>query len=708
MFSANNRISGRQTFRLLTYDLLGLGTLLVPTVLAKTAGRDGIFCIVIGVVAGLLYLKLLGGLVEDMGTSFPLYLEQKLGKFLGRALQVGYLIYLVLLAGYTAYLFADVVLTSLLREESFYLVLVIILLLAAYGLWGGIEGRARIYEMLFWFIMIPLFLMLFFALDEIQVDYWVPVFTADWKGILEGSYYVFLCLSLVFLVLFLGGYVEKKQGLVLAGKQALLFTGGVHGVLYLILLGIFGAKALGTMDYPAVTMMSTVKISGGFLKRTDAFMFAVWFFTLFALLNSCIFYSGNVLAHLAERIGGSVQQQKKERMASLVVLAAVLALACCFYRSREGLEVYRWFLWYVGTPFLVLVPLLLALWQFLSGKKFSSGKKWRSGAKRGIGMVVLALLSGGVLSGCHTAELEDRNFPIEIAVQNTKNFGEEWLDAESAGNRMIDYSHLKVMILSREFIEDEAAMDEFLNLLEEKNEVPRNTYLVVAEDAREIIELQDAIGESVGNYLEEQFENVSEVKKQAYPTIGMLYQEKENQSETLFIPYVVREDDKPVVKHYYAWKRGQAAGIVDNETALLSFFTGNNMDSHTITLRGGTIVSLSAPHNEVTFRENGKQREILVELHCSGEVVSPGVGADVAENSSDTRAELALLEQQLALSMNEKAQAALRELRIDVANSYRKLGGIRRDWYQEYQKYPGNYEEDMDIVYQVDIDWVNL
>lgn len=702
MFSANNRISGRQVFRLLTYDLLGLGTLLVPTVLGQTAGRDGIFCIAIGVIAGLLYLKLLGGLVEDMETSFPLYLEQRLGKFLGRILQAGYLIYLVLLAGYTAYLFIDVVLTSLLREESFYLVLIIILLLAAYGLWGGIEGRARIYEMLFWFIMIPLFLMLFFALDEIQVDYWTPVFTTDWNGLFAGSYYVFLCLSLVFLVLFLGGYVEKKQTLILAGKQALLFTGGIHGVLYLILLGIFGAKALGTMDYPAVTMMSTVKISGGFLKRTDAFMFAVWFFTLFALLNSCIFYSGNVLAHLAGRIGGSMELQKKERTSSLVVLAAVFALACCFYRNGESLEAYRWFLWYIGTPFLVLVPLLLA------GCRLLSGKKRGSGVKRGIGMVVLVLLSGGVLSGCHTAELEDRNFPIEIAVQDTENFGEEWLDAESAGNRMIDYSHLKVMILSREFIEDEAAMDEFLNLLEEKNEVPRNTYLVVAEDAEEIIELQDTLGESVGNYLEEQFENVSEVKKQAYPTIGMLYQEKENQSETLFIPYVSKEDDKPVVKHYYAWKRGYAAGIVDNETALLSFFTGNDMDAHTITLEGGTIVSLSAPHNEVTFRESGKRREILVDVHCSGEVVSPGIGADVAENSSDTRAELALLERQLAVSMNEKAQAALGEKQIDVANSYRKLGGIRRDWYQEYQNHPGTYEEDMNIVYQVEIDWVNL
>lgn len=45
MFSENNRITGRQMYRLMTYDLLGIGTLLVPQMLAKAAGRDGILSI---------------------------------------------------------------------------------------------------------------------------------------------------------------------------------------------------------------------------------------------------------------------------------------------------------------------------------------------------------------------------------------------------------------------------------------------------------------------------------------------------------------------------------------------------------------------------------------------------------------------------------------------------------------------------------------
>ena len=119
MFSENNKISGRQTFRLLTYDLLGLSTLLVPTVLGRTAARDGIFAIAIGVGAAWLYLKVLKSLAPGMGGSYAQYLEQRLGKAGGALIQTGYLLYFVLLAGYTAYLFADVVLQELLREESF-------------------------------------------------------------------------------------------------------------------------------------------------------------------------------------------------------------------------------------------------------------------------------------------------------------------------------------------------------------------------------------------------------------------------------------------------------------------------------------------------------------------------------------------------------------------------------------------------------------
>ena len=703
MFSGNDKISGRQAFRLLTFDLLGLSTLLIPTVLAGVSGRDGVFCIVIGIFAGLLFLRLLKVAMVDMvQESFSDYLTRNLGTFGGRLVQAGYLIYLVLLAGYTAYLFTALVLNNLLRQESFTLVLITILILTGYGLLSGIEGRARVYELLFWFLLIPLFLMLFSALDEIDTDYWTPVFHAGAGGILAGSYYVFICISLIFLLLFLGGYAEKKEGIFRAGKAAILFVGMIHIVLYLVLLGIFGANALAKMDYPAVTLMSTVRTSGGFFKRADAFMFGIWFFTLYALLNSAVFYSGTMFRGLMGK--------KKCCWGNFAILVVVLLEAFLFYQAKEAGDYYQLFLEYVGTPFVVIVPLVLAVTGKKSQEKKQKTKKETKNYQtykklsvrkwKNAGLMAVVIFSAAFLSGCNTPELEDRNFPIEVAVTDTEHFSEKWLDASEAGNRVIDYSHLKVMILNQDFVENEKSMTEFLELLEKQNEVPRNTYVAVAEDAEKIMEIADVEGQSVGTYLEELFENVSEIDKKAYPTLGTLYQEKENRLETLFLPYLTEEEEKPVVDGYYVWKRGKAAGRVGSETALLSAFTGNDMNEYTLSLEREFEVELFDSHNEIRFSGTPEQRMVEVDVYCKGRVAAESPGKFYSER------ELEKLSQEY---MNRVAEEALKaDNPVDVANSYKKIGGYRRDWYELLCGTPDNYEEGMDVVYNVEIVWVNL
>ena len=82
MFSSNEKISGRQAFRLLVFDLLGLGTLLIPAAVAGFCGRDGIFCIIVGTVLGLLFLRLLVYAVGDMQGSFAEYTEKMAGSMI--------------------------------------------------------------------------------------------------------------------------------------------------------------------------------------------------------------------------------------------------------------------------------------------------------------------------------------------------------------------------------------------------------------------------------------------------------------------------------------------------------------------------------------------------------------------------------------------------------------------------------------------------
>ena len=724
MFSENNQISGRQVFRLLTYDFLGMGTLLLPTMLADTAGRDGIFCILAGILSTFLYLKLLRYLLKGMKTSYPDFLKQKCGKVCGYVLWGGYFLYFILMASYTAYLFSTLMLNGLVENISFYLVLLLILLLAFYGMAGGIEGRARVYEMLFWFLMIPLFLMLFAACREVKPAYWSPVFVADGKEMLNGSYYVFFCYSMVSIVLFLKEYVSDDKKHISAAEKAVGFSGGVFAVLYLILLGLFGVDALAQMKFPAVTMMSRVQVTGGFLKRTDAFMFSIWFFTLYAMLNSMVFYSGNLAAKVIRDCGGYLEG-KKRMLPYLILLLLVYGVTVLFYRNQQFLDCVTFLLWKIGTPFVVGVPVLLCL----TGERKKNNKKVRV-------LVLVCFLFGCLfLQGCNVAELEDKAFPVLLNIRDQDDFQNVWLNHEYAGNKEVDYNHLKVVLIERSFLEKEAEVEDMLSMLEQEKEVPWNAYVMTTESCDRLAQTEGELDVLLGNYLEELLENTSGIDQKAYPTLGMLYEERANHLETLYIPFVdiegeqsgAVEDDtekeeqsatvwddtekeeeeqqpvmtgKPQITAYEVWKRGRAVGLVDTDTARAAFFTQNFADDYTLQLAPELYVKVDAASCRVKETEKigagGLTGQIVtVTVTGEGEILSGTVSASEKEQLLNTRMEDYL---------NAAATHAL-EKEIDITNSYRNLGADNRTWYFKYQNTPAAYEKDIKIQYLVEINW---
>lgn len=724
MFSENNQISGRQVFRLLTYDFLGMGTLLLPTMLADTAGRDGIFCILAGILSTFLYLKLLRYLLKGMKTSYPDFLKQKCGKVCGYVLWGGYFLYFILMASYTAYLFSTLMLNGLVENISFYQVLLLILLLAFYGMAGGIEGRARVYEILFWFLMIPLFLMLFAACREVKPAYWSPVFVADGKEVLSGSYYVLFCYSMVSIVLFLKEYVADRRKCVGAAEKAVWFSGGVFAVLYLILIGLFGAEALAQMKFPAVTMMSRVQITGGFLKRTDAFMFSIWFFTLYAMLNSMVFYSGNLAEKVIRDCGGYLEG-KKRMLPYLILLLLVYGVAVLFYRNQQILDSVTFLLWKIGTPFVVCVPVLLCL----TGERKNHKKNVRV-------LVLVCFLFGCLfLQGCNVAELEDKAFPVLLNIRDQGDFQNVWLNHEYAGNKEVDYNHLKVVLIERSFLEKEAEVEDMLSMLEQEKEVPWNAYVMTTESCDRLAQTEGKLDTLLGNYLEELLENTSGIDQKAYPTLGMLYEERANHLETLYIPFVdiegeqsgAVEDDteKPQITAYEVWKRGRAAGLVDTDTARAAFFTQNFADDYTLQLAPELYVKVDAASCRVKETEKigvGGLTEQIVAVTVTGEGEILSGTVSVSENPANseagntetnitntsyekmTREKEQLLNTRMEDYLNAIAAHAL-EKEIDITNSYRNLGADNRTWYFKYQNTPAAYEKDIKIQYLVKINW---
>ena len=699
MFASNNRISKRQAMRLLTFDLLGYSALLIPTSIAREAGTDGIFSVLLGIGAGFLYLRLLKKVLGQMSATYSDYISATCGKVCGGILKLGYMVYFLLMAGRVAAIFTELVVKELLKEQ-FQLILIIILILTFYGVSGGIEGRARIYEILFWIVLIPLLVMMLATIPAVDPDYWMPVLVATKTGVLKGGYDTFLGCSVLFLLPFVAEYVKKKESLYDAGKWALFITGSILGILYLILLGMFGRDALATMDYPAVTMMSRVQIIGGFLKRVDAIMFGVWFFTLFALLNSLVFFGGKlwveffgqgVVAGIKKLYPKEKYEEKQlQKIAAngciLVEMILVFWLANSFYGSDVTQRACDGFLWYIGTPFVVLVPLVLLVWS-----------KMKS-------VFVALCLMIFFLSACASTEVEDREFPVLLEVKNEENFAKEWLNSLQQGNKKVDYNHLKVVLISRGFLENEAAMEEMLHVLKEDKNVPLNAYVVTTEQFEEITVAGERMDEPLGDYIEKLLENSNTIKKETFPTIGMLYQEQENHIETLFIPSLSLREEKPAITSYEVYKRGVAVDMVETDAALLAFFINNQLEEYVLQLGMKDFVRLSHMDNELFFEEYIEKsglirKRVQVLVSCDGEIIYENVSGDGEEVKKWF--ETQVVEYMKTMATNELERG------IDLTNSKKKLGGTMRNWYERYQDKPEAYEEDIEIVFDLKIRWIN-
>ncbi|MGN0343220.1 MAG: GerAB/ArcD/ProY family transporter [Roseburia sp.] len=350
MFSDNQKISDRQMQRLLIYDMLGISTLALPGLLARILGRDAIFALALALIPAFLLVWLL----EKSGSCVQELAEHG---WLRYPICIFYSLEGILISGYGAYLLGDMMVKNLVKDESFYLVTGLLILLGGYGICQGIEGRARIYEILFWILLIPLFLMLLLAVRDVDTNLWTPVATHDLWTLGKGIAMAFLFYMIVALAFFMRPYLVHPEHLGICCRRSLIFVAAINGIICLILTGIFGAGALAAMEMPVITLMSMVKLPGGFLERQDVFMVAIWFFAIYALINTGMFY--------ASELTGKMLGKGKQgwRILCIMVLTMLSALGC--YHVQGWKQALVWIQFLVVLP----VTILLMIWGWIRNNR---------------------------------------------------------------------------------------------------------------------------------------------------------------------------------------------------------------------------------------------------------------------------------------------------------------------------------------------------
>lgn len=544
-FAQNESISPRQLYRLYVFNLLGVGTLVLPNNLAKL-GKYAFISIALGVFMAWLFMWIVSEVRERRKTIYDRSIDKtKYAKMLIYDLIIA--IYELSQAAFLAWIFVKLIRDSLIPDESFTVVLLVIMAVCAYALSGGVECRARVYEVVFFFVLIPLAAMLLFALSDVRLDY---LMIKDRVGvdfgiadIFAGAYYVFAASISVFNVLFVRERTASQ--IRWSVSKAILTYAGILFLLYAVLLGSFGKYSLSEIEFPAVVLMSDVQIKGSFFKRADALMLSVWFFTLFSVLNMSLYYAVQRCEDFAGNIAKVIFTFNKSKHScnnkqmSIFVIAVTVTLAYILESGDEVVKKYLGFLLCIAIP------------------------------------VIVVLTIGLMLTGCSAVELEERCFPTLAAVDVVAVDTDEITDKEVTGKEVTDYkeyvshrdvsanensgyiefyynmdksyepeyaddiktavdsfedrlsqkadtNHLKVILIGKTLRNDKAAYSDFMEYCKTSKKFPRNTYVCIADDINDIFD-------NMGDYYEQKMNKENHEDGKPIITLGTLLDDYTNE-----------------------------------------------------------------------------------------------------------------------------------------------------------------------------------
>lgn len=523
MFADNARISHRQLFRQIVLGVIGIYTLVIP-IFPEVFGRQGILCLLTVMAVYILFFIYFIRIKTVMQNP-----RRYMGKIFGSIFVFLYMSWLWLMGVYLLLMTARITDRFLIEGSVYWIVIVLAGIVTYLGSHQGLERRGRMAEVCFPVFLFILAGMLCLGILRMKSYYLGELGDLTLQGWLKGSYQVFCAfLPFTFLPVALGNVKKPGEtGKVMRG--ALFLVTGILMLCLLLLQGSFGIGGYEHSRYPMVEFMAGIRIPGDFLERVDIFWVAAVMFSMLFALGGVFFYNHELLVRTDMEKGAPF------------LAAGVVAAALICEKAQVSPELF-WEItgWFYGPLFL-----LLLIYAGFAGKKKSVFVKGAA--------ILLCMLP---LSGCGVS-LENRAFPLSMSADykdgsfeliygipglgeitgQGKNQEEQPQaisyqgaipkEAEEAFNRnqknYLDMGHMKIILLGKDLLENEDALFEFLNYLEEKPSVAGNIYVFSCEDVKALMSFDTQGGESVGDYLTGILENNLEGKPKNAVTLQDLY-----------------------------------------------------------------------------------------------------------------------------------------------------------------------------------------
>lgn len=312
-------VSKRQMRRTLILELLGITGLMVPSM------ADNMEQLLLGLGAACAY------------AGYFLWIESRFSiEYVGNIRKWIYTLRFFIHACFIGSFMEKIVGEILLKGYSSSVIFLPVFLCAIYANRGGKRERASLLEVLFWFILLPLMVVLLLAAKEVKPELLVE---GGWK--MEKSIQVLLCFfSLEILLFFHGRIREKAKAIVVVMLfQILIFS---------VTIGMYGSRLAHSSKLPVVTMLQMVRLPGGFVERLDILLLAFWILSLFTIFSAYCFYGT-----------GFWKGSKSRPIVNLCFYLGIFIIVSFHQMSMEQLlEWHQMYVLWLDLPLSIILPLL--------------------------------------------------------------------------------------------------------------------------------------------------------------------------------------------------------------------------------------------------------------------------------------------------------------------------------------------------------------
>ncbi|MDQ0916101.1 GerAB/ArcD/ProY family transporter [Paenibacillus sp. V4I5] len=350
----NPTISRFQLFFLIIKTQIGIGLLSLPSKIQSTAKGDAWISVLIAGVAIQLLLFVYWHLLK----KFPNHTLREitvrmLGPYMGKALNLLYYVFFIVIAGYASTLYIQLVHTWMLSLTPGWVLLLLIIGTSVYLATENLRVIARFFVLTS--VLFALLLLISFLTfsNDMHFSNILPIGESGGAQIFKGSESTFFSMLGFEVILYFSAHVQKSpRGLLSVISLANCFVTLFYTYFVFICLIGFSPKALQQVNEPVLFIFKGLTYQ--LFDRLDLIFLTIWIIPMTSTIVSYLCIAGKSL---------TASQSSYRKM---VWISAVLIYLFAWYLSKlENLDLFSKWFEYGYLIMIAAIPILLWMISFL-------------------------------------------------------------------------------------------------------------------------------------------------------------------------------------------------------------------------------------------------------------------------------------------------------------------------------------------------------